>query len=67
MDVDPSEFVIWTWPVIFVVDALIWIAFVGVLLWLAVHYLPQAKEAVHHAPAVFREALADIKEWWRQQ
>ena len=57
----------WTWPVIFVVDALIWIAFVGVLLWLAVHYLPQAKEAVHHAPAVFREALADIKEWWRQQ
>ena len=57
----------WTWPVVFAIDALVWLAFAGVLLCLAVHYLPQAREAVHHAPAVIRQAVTDIKEWWNRQ
>ena len=57
----------WTWPFIFVVDALVWLAFAAVLIWLARHYLPQAREAVHHLPAVFHEAADNVRDWWNKK
>jgi hypothetical protein len=55
------------WPFIFAADALVWFAFVAVLLWLALHYLPHARDAVQHIPAVFHEAVDNIREWWSKK
>lgn len=45
-------------------DAVIWIAVVGVLLWLALHYFPQARDAVQNIPAVVHDMVNTIRDWW---
>ncbi|HEV2692479.1 MAG TPA: PspC domain-containing protein [Verrucomicrobiae bacterium] len=45
-------------------DTFVWIAFVCVLLWLALHHLPQVQEAVRNIPAVFHDAKEGINDWW---
>jgi len=55
----------WAWSFVFLLDAIIWVAVVVVLLWLAVHYLPQVREAVQSVPALAHQAADDIRTWWK--
>jgi phage shock protein PspC (stress-responsive transcriptional regulator) len=45
-------------------DSLIWLAFLGVLAWLASRHFPQVQEAVHNIPSVFHEAVDSVQHWW---
>ena len=49
------------------IDACIWIAVVGVLFWLAVHYLPQARDALHNIPSVIHEMIDSVRNWWHRR
>ena len=55
----------WTWSFVFLMDAVVWLAVVTVLLWLAIHYFPELREAVQSIPALAHQAADDIREWWR--
>jgi len=55
----------WGWSLVFVLDALVWMAVVAVLLLLAVHFFPQLREAVDGIPTVAHQAVSDIKTWWK--
>jgi hypothetical protein len=46
-------------------DAVIWLAMVAALLWLAVHYFPELREAVRSIPALAHQAADDIRTWWK--
>ena len=54
----------WTWSFVFLLDAVVWLAVVAVLLWLAVHYFPELRDAVHGIPALAHQAADDIRTWW---
>ena len=54
----------WTWSFVFLLDAVVWLAVVAVLLWLAVHYFPELRDAVHGIPALADQAADDIRTWW---
>jgi len=56
----------WAWPVIFLMDATVWLVVVVTLLWLAFHYFPQLNEAVKSFPGVVHQAADDVKAWWRR-
>ena len=45
-------------------DTFIWLAFVGVLLWLAREHFPQVQTAVHNIPSVFHDAIDSVQHWW---
>jgi phage shock protein PspC (stress-responsive transcriptional regulator) len=51
--------------IVFLLDALIWIAVTGTLIWLAIHFFPDLREAVHTLPSVAHQAAADIRDWWK--
>lgn len=53
-----------TWPVACAVDVVVWLAVAIVMVWLAVHYRTEARAAIRHLPAVIREAMHTIKDWW---
>lgn len=46
-------------------DSVVWLAFVGVLVWLAYRHIPMVNEAFHALPIVFGDMVESIKEWWR--
>jgi phage shock protein PspC (stress-responsive transcriptional regulator) len=48
------------------IDAVIWVAVVAALLWLAAHYLPHAREALHNIPTVVHDMVDTIKGWWNR-
>ncbi len=48
-------------------DSVVWLAFFGVLVWLACQNFPQVQAAVHNLPAVFREGVDNVKQWWSHQ
>ena len=54
----------WAWPLVCVVDLLVWMAVAAVVVWLMFRYMPQAQEAIRHLPSVIHEAVNNIKEWW---
>jgi hypothetical protein len=54
----------WAWSFVFFMDAAIWLATVGVLLWLAYHFMPELREAVHTFPSLAQQAGNDISNWW---
>ena len=56
---------IWAWPFVFLLDAVVWLAVVAALLWLAVHYFPELREAVRSIPSLAHQALDDIRAWWK--
>jgi phage shock protein PspC (stress-responsive transcriptional regulator) len=56
----------WAWPVIFLMDAAVWLMVVATLLWLAFHYLPQLKEAIESIPQVAHQAVDDVRSWWKR-
>ena len=53
----------WAWSFVFLLDAVVWLAVVAVLLWLAMHYSPELREAVHSIPSLAHQAADDIREW----
>lgn len=52
------------WPFMFFVDTIIWLAVAVVLFWLAVHYFPELRDAIHTFPALVHQAADDIRSWW---
>ena len=55
----------WAWSVVFLLDAVVWLAVVAALLWLAVHYFPELREAVRSIPSLAHQAADDIRAWWK--
>ncbi len=55
----------WAWSFVFLLDAVVWLAVVAALLWLAVHYFPELREAVHSIPSLAHQAADDIRTWWK--
>ncbi len=55
----------WAWSFVFLLDAIVWVAVVTALFWLAVHYLPQVREAVQSVPGLAHQAAEDIRTWWK--
>ena len=54
----------WAWPLVFLLDTMVWIAMVVVLLWLGFHFLPELRDALHSLPSVIHEASGDLQKWW---
>lgn len=55
------------WALFCVIDAFVWIAVAGTLLWLALRYLPHAKDAIQAIPNVLHEMVSSIRGWTRGQ
>jgi phage shock protein PspC (stress-responsive transcriptional regulator) len=55
----------WSWPFVFLMDAIVWVAVVAALLWLAFHFFPELSDAVKSIPALVHQAADDIRSWWR--
>jgi phage shock protein PspC (stress-responsive transcriptional regulator) len=55
----------WAWSFVFLLDAVVWLAVVAALLWLAVHYFPELREAVRSFPSIAHQAADDIRAWWK--
>jgi len=55
----------WAWSFVFLLDAVVWLAVVAALLWLAVHYFPELREAVRSIPSLAHQAADDIRAWWQ--
>lgn len=56
----------WAWPVIFLMDALVWIFVAATLLWLAFHYSAQLNDAIKSFPTVAHQAADDVRSWWKR-
>jgi hypothetical protein len=54
----------WAWPFAFFLDAIIWLAVVFALLFLAIHFFPERRDAIHGFPSVIQQAADDIRTWW---
>jgi phage shock protein PspC (stress-responsive transcriptional regulator) len=54
----------WAWSFVFLMDAVVWVAVIVVLLWLAFHYFPELQDAVHSVPSLAHQAAEDIRNWW---
>lgn len=54
------------WPFFLAFDLLVWAAVIGTLIWLAVHFFPQAHDAIQNIPGVVHEAVNNIRDWWRK-
>ncbi len=57
----------WYWSFLFLVDAVIWVAVVGALACLAVHYFPEVQNAFHSIPPAAHQAADSVKAWWNQK
>jgi hypothetical protein len=55
----------WVWSFAFLADALVWLVVVGALLWLAVHFFPELRDAVQSIPALAHQAADDVRTWWK--
>ena len=49
---------------VFLLDALVWLAVIAALLWLASHFFPQLREAIQAVPPLAHQATEDIRSWW---
>jgi phage shock protein PspC (stress-responsive transcriptional regulator) len=56
----------WAWSPVFILDAMVWLAMVAAILWLAIHYFPELREAVQGIPAIMHQAADDIRGWWKK-
>jgi phage shock protein PspC (stress-responsive transcriptional regulator) len=54
-------------PFVFLLDAVVWLAVVAALLWLAGHYFPELRQAVQSIPALAHQAADDIQTWWKRK
>jgi len=55
----------WDWSFVILLDAVVWLAVVAALLWLAVHYFPELREAFRSIPSLAHQAAGDIRAWWK--
>jgi phage shock protein PspC (stress-responsive transcriptional regulator) len=55
----------WVWSLVFLLDAVIWLTVAAALLWLAIHYFPELREAVQSIPSLAHQAADDIRAWWK--
>jgi phage shock protein PspC (stress-responsive transcriptional regulator) len=55
----------WAWSFVFLLDAVVWLAMFAALLWLAVHFFPQLREALRSLPSLAHQAADDIRSWWK--
>ena len=54
----------WVCSSVFLLDTMVWVAVVAALLWLAAHYSPELRDAIHSIPALAHQAADDIRMWW---
>jgi phage shock protein PspC (stress-responsive transcriptional regulator) len=54
----------WAWSFVFLMDAIVWVAVVAVLLWLAFHFHPELQDAIHSIPSLAHQAADDVRTWW---
>ncbi len=57
----------WSWPFVFLLDAVIWLGVVAALVCLTVHYFPEVRDAFHSIPSLTHQAVDDIRSWWKQK
>jgi phage shock protein PspC (stress-responsive transcriptional regulator) len=55
----------WTWPFVFLLDAVVWLAVIVALLWVCVHFFPELREVIRSLPALVHQAADDIETWWK--
>ncbi len=48
-------------------DAIVWLGFLALLVWLADRYVPQAHEALQNLPPVLHRAMTAVQEWWARK
>ena len=53
------------WSFVFFLDAMVWFLVVAALLWMAVHYSSELRDAVHQLPVLAHQAADDIRTWWQ--
>jgi phage shock protein PspC (stress-responsive transcriptional regulator) len=56
----------WAFPLVALVDTIVWIVVTVVLLCLAVHYFPQLHQALESVPTVAQQAVHGVKSWWQR-
>jgi phage shock protein PspC (stress-responsive transcriptional regulator) len=54
----------WAFPLIAIVDTVVWIAVTAILLTLAIHYFPELHQALESIPTVTHQAIDGVKSWW---
>ena len=57
----------WSWSVVFLLDSVVSIALVVALVWLAIHFSPELRKAVHSIPSLAHQAKDDVRTWWQEQ
>ena len=57
----------WAWSFVYLMDAIIWLLVVAALLWLAAHYSPELRDALHSIPSLAHQAADDIRTWWHSK
>lgn len=57
----------WSWSVVFLLDAIVWLTTVAVIFWLALHYFPELRDAVQGIPATVHQAADDMRNWWHKK
>jgi phage shock protein PspC (stress-responsive transcriptional regulator) len=57
----------WAFPFIALVDTVVWMVVTVILLGLAIHYLPELRQAMQGLPALASQAVTDIKNWWHSK
>jgi hypothetical protein len=45
-------------------EAMVWLSFVVVLIWLVHRHLPDVMAAIHSFPPLVRDAVHSVREWW---
>jgi phage shock protein PspC (stress-responsive transcriptional regulator) len=51
------------WSVVALIDTLVWVVILAVLLFLAIYYFPELRQAVQTIPSLVHQAVSDIKSW----
>jgi phage shock protein PspC (stress-responsive transcriptional regulator) len=57
----------WAFPFIALVDTVVWMVVTVILLALAIHYLPELRQAMQSLPALANQAITDLKTWWHSK
>jgi phage shock protein PspC (stress-responsive transcriptional regulator) len=55
----------WSSPIVFFLDAIVWLIIAAVLVWLAVHFAPELRDAIKSIPSIAHQAADDIRAWWK--
>ncbi|HVS51034.1 MAG TPA: PspC domain-containing protein [Opitutaceae bacterium] len=53
------------WRLVLLVEAMVWLALLGILLSLMCRFLPQLLDAARNLPGVIHEAVNNIRDWWK--